>query len=68
MAISVTASLTVAGVVGMWFPNTRVISVGALALLVFLHPWLAFVVIAVAAAAFYFLRIRKSPNFPKEKS
>lgn len=68
MAVSVTASLIVAGVVGMWFPNTRVISVGALALLVFLHPWLAFVVLAATATAFYLLRIRKSHNFPKEKS
>ncbi len=67
MAVSVTAALIVAGVVGMWFPSTRVISIGAIALLVFLHPWLVVLVLAGSATAFYLFRIHK-PTSTKEKS
>jgi hypothetical protein len=59
LAVSVTAALIVAGVVGMWFPSTRVISIGAIALLVFLHPWLVVLVLTGSAAAFFLFRIRK---------
>jgi hypothetical protein len=59
LAVSVTAALIVAGVVGLWFPSTRVISIGSIALLVFLHPWLAVLVLAGSATAFYLFRIRK---------
>lgn len=59
MAVSVTAALIVAGVVGLWFPSTRVISIGAIALLVFLHPWLVVLVLFGSATAFYLFRIRK---------
>jgi hypothetical protein len=58
LAVSVTAALIVTGVVGLWFPSTRVISIGAIALLVFLHPWLVVLVLIGSAAALY-LRIRK---------
>jgi hypothetical protein len=43
----------------MWFPSTRVISIGAIALLVFLHPWLVVLVLTGSAAAFFLFRIRK---------
>jgi hypothetical protein len=59
LAISVTAALIVAGVVGLWFPSTRVISIGAIALLVFLHPWLVVLVLIGSATAFFLFRIRK---------
>ncbi len=59
MAVSVTAALIVAGVVGIWFSSTRVISIGAIALLVFLHPWLAVLVLTGSATAFYLFRVRK---------
>lgn len=59
MAVSVTAALIVAGVMGIWFSTTRVISIGAIALLVFLHPWLAVLVLIGSATAFYLFRIRK---------
>jgi len=59
LAVSVTAALIVAGVVGLWFPSTRVISIGAIALLVFLHPWLVVLVLFGSATAFYLFRIRK---------
>lgn len=59
MAVSVTAALIVAGVVGIWFSTTRVISIGAIALLVFLHPWLVVLVLIGSATAFYLFRIRK---------
>lgn len=59
MAVSVTAALIVAAVVGLWFPSTRVISVGAIALLVFLHPWLVVLVLIGSATSFYLFRIRK---------
>lgn len=59
MSVSVSAALIVAGVVGLWFSTTRVISIGAIALLVFLHPWLVVLVLCGSAAAFYLFRIRK---------
>lgn len=59
MAVSVTAALIVTGVVGIWFSTTRVISIGAIALLVFLHPWLVVLVLTGSAAAFFLFRIRK---------
>ena len=59
MTVSVTAALIVAGVVGIWFSTTRVISLGAIALLVFLHPWLVVLVLIGSATAFYLFRIRK---------
>lgn len=59
MTVSVTAALIVAGVVGIWFSTTRVISIGAIALLVFLHPWLVMLVFIGSATAFYLFRIRK---------
>ena len=59
MAVSSTAALAVTAVVGLWFPSTRVISVGAIALLVFLHPWLVMLVLFGSATAFYLFRIRK---------
>ena len=67
MAVSVTAALIVAGVVGIWFSTTRVISIGAIALLVFLHPWLVVLVLIGSATAFYLFRIRKQ-TLTKEKS
>ena len=59
MSVSVTAALAVTAVVGIWFRITRAISIGALALLVFLHPWLVVLVLIGSAAALYVLRIRK---------
>ena len=59
MSVSVTAALAVTAVVGIWFSTTRAISIGALALLVFLHPWLVVLVLIGSAAALYVLRIRK---------
>jgi len=59
LTVSVTAALIVAGVVGLWFPSTRVISIGAIALLVFLYPWLVVLVLTGSATAFYLFRIRK---------
>jgi hypothetical protein len=44
--------------VGIWFSTTRAISIGAIALLVFLHPWLVVLVLAGSATAFYLFRIR----------
>jgi len=59
LSVSVTAALAVTAVVGIWFSTTRAISIGALALLVFLHPWLVVLVLIGSAAALYVLRIRK---------
>ena len=59
MTVSVTAALIVAGVVGIWFSTTRVIAIGAIALLVFLHPWLVVLVLIGSVTAFYLFRIRK---------
>ena len=59
MAASITAALIVVGVAGLWFSTTRVISIGAIALLVFLHPWLAIPILIGSATAFYIFRIRK---------
>jgi hypothetical protein len=59
LAGSVTAALIVAGVVGLWFSATRVVSLGAIALLTFLHPWLVVLVLTGSATAFYLFRVRK---------
>jgi hypothetical protein len=67
LAVSVTAALIVTGVVGIWFSTTRFISIGAIALLVFLHPWLVVLVLMGSATAFYLFRIRKQTSI-KEKS
>jgi membrane protein implicated in regulation of membrane protease activity len=67
LAVSVTAALIVAGVLGIWFSTTRAISIGAIALLVFLHPWLVVLVLIGSATAFYLFRIRKQTS-TKEKS
>jgi membrane protein implicated in regulation of membrane protease activity len=67
LAVSVTAALIVAGVVGIWFSTTRAISIGAIALLVFLHPCLVVLVLIGSATACYLFRIRKQTS-TKEKS
>lgn len=59
MVASITGALVVAAVMGLWFSSTRVISIGAIALLVFLHPWLVVLILIGSAAAFYLFRIRK---------
>lgn len=43
----------------MWFSTTRAISIAAIAVLVFLFPWLAVLVLIGSVTAFYLFRIRK---------
>ena len=59
MTASITAALIAAGVLGMWFSTTRAISIAAIAVLVFLFPWLAVLVLIGSVTAFYLFRIRK---------
>jgi hypothetical protein len=58
LAEGVTAALVAAGVLGLWFPSTRGISVAAVAALTFRFPWLGLLILILSAAAFYLLRIR----------
>ena len=51
------AALTAAAALGMWFNTTRWISISATAVLCFLHPWLALIVLLSVGWAFYFFRV-----------
>jgi hypothetical protein len=59
LVLSITAALIAAGVLGLWFSSTRGISIGSMAVLVFIFPWLVVLILVGSAAAFYFFRIRK---------
>jgi hypothetical protein len=59
LVLSITAALIAAGVLGMWFSTTRGISIAAIAVLVFMFPWLAVLVLIGSITAFYVFRIRK---------
>ncbi len=51
------AALVTAGVLGLWFSSTRVVSIAAVAALAFLFPWLGALVLIASAVAFF--RFRK---------
>ena len=59
MVSSITAALITAGVLGLWFASTRILSLTAVAVLVFIFPWLVVLILIGSVAAFYFFRIRK---------
>ena len=59
MVASITAALVVAAVMGLWFSTTRGISIAATAVLVFMFPWLAVLILIGSAAAFFVFRISK---------
>jgi hypothetical protein len=58
LAIGITAALIAAGVLGMWFSSTRVLSITSVAILVFIFPWLVVLVLIGSAAAFYVFRLK----------
>ena len=59
MVLSITAALITAGVLGLWFSSTRILSIAAVAVLAFIFPWLVVLILIGSAAAFYIFRIRK---------
>ncbi len=59
MVAGITAALVTAGVLGLWFSSTRVLSISAVAILAFVFPWLVVLVLLGSAAAFYIFRIRR---------
>lgn len=59
MTEGITSALLVAGVLGIWFPTTRGLSIAAVAALAFIYQWLAIVILIGCAAAVYFFRFRK---------
>ena len=59
MVASITGALVVAAVMGLWFSTTRGISIAAVAVLTFVHPWLAIPILLGSAAAFYVFKINK---------
>jgi hypothetical protein len=59
LAASITGALVVAGVLGLWFSTTRGIAIIAIAVLAFFYKWLAVLILAGSAAAFYLFRLRK---------
>lgn len=59
MVLSITAALITAGVLGLWFSSTRILSITAVAVLVFVFPWLVVLIVFGSAAAFYIFRLRK---------
>ena len=59
MVLSITAALITAGVLGLWFSSTRILSITAVAILAFVFPWLVVLILIGSAAAFYIFRLRK---------
>lgn len=59
MVAGITAALITAGVLGLWFSSTRVLSISAVAILAFVFPWLVVLVLLGSVAAFYIFRIRR---------
>lgn len=59
MVLSITAALITAGVLGLWFASTRILSLTAVAVLVFIFPWLVALILIGSVAGFYFFRVRK---------
>lgn len=59
MTCGLTAALITAAILGMCFGPTRWLGISATALLTLQHPWLVVVVITIAAATFYVLKLRK---------
>ena len=59
MVASITAALVAVVLIGLFFSTTRSLAVGALAVLVFIFPWLVVPTLIGAAAALYYHRIRK---------
>jgi hypothetical protein len=55
----VSAALAAVGVLGIFFPQTRVFSLAALAALTLRFPTVGLVILLGCVAAFYFLHIRK---------
>jgi len=58
LTASITAALVTAGVLGLWFSSTRGISIGAVAILTFVFPWLVVLVVIGSVLAVYLFRIR----------
>jgi hypothetical protein len=52
MTSGITAALIVAAVLGVSFRTTRHLGISATAALCVIYPWLAFVVLVIAAAVF----------------
>lgn len=59
MVLSITAALITAGVLGLWFSSTRILSITAVAVLAFVFPWLVVLIVIGSAAAFYRFRFYK---------
>lgn len=52
MTVGLTAALIVAAVLGLSFRSTKVIGITATAVLCFLHPWVAALVVVITGAVF----------------
>ena len=59
MDAGLTSALAAAALTGIWFSTTRWISIGALTLLCFFHPWLTAFVACGVGWAFFFFKVRK---------
>ena len=57
--VASTSVLLVVAALGLWFPNTRGISLACVGLLVYLHQWLAVPILIACAVALYIFRINK---------
>jgi DUF1365 family protein len=60
LTAGLTAALVTVSLTGVWFNTTRAMSIAALAMLCFLHPWLTVLVAAGVAWAFIYFKVRKS--------
>lgn len=56
---SIHAALVAAAFLGIWFSTTRWMALCAVALLCFLHPWLALIVVIGVVWAFIHFKVRK---------
>lgn len=59
MPEAVPATLVAVAVLGLWFPNTRGLSLGAIAALTAKFPWIALLAVVLSAAAFYLVRLQQ---------
>ncbi len=58
MVASITAALVALMLVGLFFSVTRGLAVGAMAILVFMFPWLLLAILIGVAAAFFLFHVK----------
>jgi len=58
LTASITAALVALALLGFWFSVTRGLAIGAVAILVFMYPWLLLAILIGSAAAFFLFHVK----------